>query len=110
MKTALRVWFLLMFLGTANAFGQDSGDYVYTFEIEHVNSEADDATIKTIKTVSKDLFEKHPTFAMGYFQVTTTFPIPEDRIRGFLLENGFMVTNLEIKPEKLDLETKQSKL
>ena len=108
MKTALQVWFLLLFFGSANAFGQDSGDYVYMFEIQHVNSGADDATIKTIKTVSKDLFEKHPSFAMGYFQVTTNFSVPADRIRGYFLENGFMVTKLEIKSDKPVIDIKNS--
>lgn len=82
-----------------------AANYQYQFKIENVNNQADDATVKDIQTYSKDLFEVHPTFSQGTFKVSTTFPVPQDRITEYLELYGFPVTSIRIVKDGTILTT-----
>ena len=97
----------LLFSGIIFAQEQEiSLNYKYTFQIENVNTLADDAIVKDIKTYSKDLFEVHPSFAQGKFEVATSFEVPTDRIEQYLSLYGFTVTEVVTQKDGKILTTK----
>jgi hypothetical protein len=71
-------------------------DFQYAFEVEFVNEQADEGTIKDIKSYAKDLFEAHPTFSNGAFRVSVPFSVPADRVTQHLGLYGFTVTSIRI--------------
>ena len=103
----------LLFCGLS--FAQENQEfsptnYQYTFEVEFVNSQTDEGTIKDIRSFSKDLFEVHPDFTQGAFKVSTSFPVPEDRVIQYLGQYGFNVTAIRVEKDGKVLTTETSEL
>ncbi|GAB5417388.1 MAG: hypothetical protein Crog4KO_29700 [Crocinitomicaceae bacterium] len=98
----------MLFYGTSIAQEQEenTSNYLYEFAILNIDAQADEATIKDIRTYSKDLFEVHPTFSQGTFKIVTDIVVPEDRIRQYLELYGFPVTALVVKKGGQVLTTK----
>lgn len=91
-------------LSVGLSFGQENQEtaltnYEYSFEIEFVTEQADEAMVKDIQSYSKDLFEVHPKFTQGIFNVSTSFPVPADRVTQHLGLYGFNVVAIRIEKE-----------
>jgi len=95
------------------SFGQENQElysYQYSFEVEFIPAQADEGTIKDIKAFSKDLFEVHPNFSQGVFEVFTSFPVPTDRLTQHLASYGFTVTAIRVELDGKVLTTETSEL